>query len=242
MRKISRRLFLTVLLSACTSLRPTRRAVTPSPFATFAPLPTDIDRRSYSLLPTLTDEPAAQDATPLPINVVFSENNASCQTPVTAPTPAPIPPVGGVDETTGRNVMGMVQVLDHHSYRLAVSGLVDQPLSLTYDELRCLPKMTEKVTTTCYNFQATATWSGVLISEVLKKAGVRAGAKKLVQVGADGITSSVPLEMALDGHNFLAYEMRGEPLPVLFGFPLRSIFIGVAGQYSVKWLTSLEVA
>ena len=227
-----------VFLSACNSLRPTPRASTPTPFPTFAPLPTDIERRSYTLLPTLTDEPVAQEATSLPINVVFFENNASCQTPVTAPTPAPIPPVGGVDETTGRNVMGIVQEIDPDSYRLAVTGLVDHPLSLTYDDLRCLPKMTEKVTTTCYNFQATATWSGVLISEVLKMAGVGPGAKKLVQTGADGMTASVPMEQALDGHNFLAYEMGGKPLPVLFGFPLRSIIIDVAGQYSVKWLTS----
>jgi DMSO/TMAO reductase YedYZ molybdopterin-dependent catalytic subunit len=35
--------------------------------------------------------------------------------------------------------------------------------------------------------------------------------------------------------------MGSRPLPVFFGFPVRSIFINVAGQYSVKWLTSLEV-
>lgn len=139
-------------------------------------------------------------------------------------------------------MMGSPQVLDQESYRLTVTGLVDHPLSLTYDDLRCMPKMTETVTTTCYNFQDTATWSGVLIRDVLSKAGVQPGAKKVIQNGADGASRKVDLEMAMDGHNFLAYQMGNHPLPVLFGFPVRSIFIDVAGMYSVKWLTSLEIA
>ncbi len=142
---------------------------------------------------------------------------------------------------TGRHMMGVPLVVDHRSYRLAVTGKVEHPLSLSYDDLRCLPKMTEVVTTTCYTFADTATWSGVQISEVLKRAGVQPGAAKLTQTSADGVTSTLPLEMAMDPHNFLAYEMEHKPLPVLFGFPVRSIFIDVAGQYSIKWLTALEV-
>ena len=182
-----------------------------------------------------------EETTPIPINVVFPESNENCLTPIIAPTSAPIPPSGGVDSTTGRNVMGAVQVLDHRTYKLAVTGQVDHPLNLTLDDLRCMPKMTEKVTTTCYNFQATATWSGVAISEVLKKVGLQEGAKNLVMKGADDASRKIPLDMAMDGHNFLAYEMGGQPIPILFGFPVRSIIIDVAGQYSVKWLTSLEV-
>jgi DMSO/TMAO reductase YedYZ molybdopterin-dependent catalytic subunit len=231
-----------IFLSACSSLRPSARFSTPTPLPTLDPLPTPIDKQSYTLLPTSSEEAAAPEATVVPINVVFPESNTNCLTPIVAPTSAPVPPVGGVDPTTGRNVMGFVQVLDVQSYRLAVTGLVDQPLSLTYNDLRCMPKMTEKVTTTCYNFQATATWSGVLISEVLKKAGVQPNAKKVTQNAADGAKISVPLDMAMDEHNFLATQMGSEPIPILFGFPVRSIFINVAGQYSVKWLTSLEVS
>jgi DMSO/TMAO reductase YedYZ molybdopterin-dependent catalytic subunit len=138
-------------------------------------------------------------------------------------------------------MMGVAQVLDVQTYRLSITGLVDHPLSLSYSDLRCLPKMTETVTTKCYAFSDTATWSGVLLSAVLKKAGVQPGAKKITQTGADGAIRTVTLDMALDPHNFLAYQMGDNPLPVLFGFPVRSIFIDVAGQYSVKWLTSLEV-
>ncbi len=178
----------------------------------------------------------------MPIDVVMPESHNNCLMPILAPTqPAIIPHEGGVDETTGRHMMGSPQVLNQESYQLAVTGLVHHPLRLRLDDLRCMPKITETVTTTCYNFQDTATWSGVLISDVLKKAGVQPGAKKVIQTGADGASRTVTLDMAMDSHNFLAYEMERNPLPVLFGFPVRSIFIDVAGMYSVKWLTSLEV-
>ncbi len=230
MRKIPRRLFLLLFLAACS---PFPNAKHPSPTG---PLPTFVP------LPTATDLADQQDATPVPINEVVTDSDTHCLLPVIAPTePAVIPPDNTVDETTGRHFMGTVQVLDPRIYRLAVTGLVDHPLSLTYDDLRCMPKMTETVTTKCYAFADTATWSGVLISEVLKKAGVQPRAKKVNQKGADGAKNSVSLDVAMDPHNFLAYQMEGNPLPILFGFPVRSIYVGLAGMYSVKWLTSLEV-
>ena len=40
----------------------------------------------------------------------------------------------------------------------------------------------------------------------------------------------------------LAYEMNGQPIPALHGFPLRAIIPGWEGAYSMKWLTHLQVA
>jgi hypothetical protein len=254
-RKISRRLFLLALLAACSPIRtetdpgPTETLPTFLPIPTLFPLPTIFPYATDSIRPRLAPSPspaailATQEATPAPINVVMPDGDPDCGAPIISPTqPAVIPPLGGVDAATGRHVMGTVQVLDLRSYRLKVTGMVNHPLSLTLDDLRCMPKITETVTTTCYNFADTATWSGVLISDVLKKAGVKSGAKKIIQMAADDANRSLPLEQAMDAHNFLAYEMGDNPLPVLFGFPLRSIFIDVAGQYSVKWLTSLVIA
>jgi DMSO/TMAO reductase YedYZ molybdopterin-dependent catalytic subunit len=192
----------------------------------------------------LVSTPAPNEVADLPVavNEVMAESNTGCKEPVIAPTkPAVVPYTGGVDATTGRHVQGYPVEFDLASYRLEVRGLVEKPLRLSYDDLRCLPKITETVTTNCYTFHDTATWSGVQLSEVLKLAGVKAEAQKILQKGGDGIDATVTLEMAQNPHNFLAYEMEGKPLPVLFGFPLRSIFIDVAGQYSIKWLKALEV-
>ena len=230
MRKISRRLFLLLLLSACSPLPSTdRRYLT-------GPLPTLIPQAKP------TYPPGQPTPTTVPVDVPVADTDNQCMAPIVVPArPAVVPADDHVDPVTGRHFMGTLRLLDARSYRLAVSGLVDHPLSLTYDDLRCLPRITETVTTTCYDFADTATWSGVLISEVLKKAGVRPGAQKMRQTAADGAARTVTLEMAMDPHNFLAYLMEGQPLPALFGYPVRSIFIDVAGQFSVKWLTGLEV-
>jgi DMSO/TMAO reductase YedYZ molybdopterin-dependent catalytic subunit len=256
MRKISRRLFLLLLLSACapfnSRLLPGPNETSPTglppndltpvgqiPIAqipSFVPVPT-------VLAPTQTLELTPETDSGPQINEVVFDSDTSCRLPITAPTlPAVIPAISQIDANTGRHMMGTVQVLDLASYRLEITGLVDHPLKLTLDDLLCLPKMTETVTTTCYSFQDSATWSGVLISDVLKKAGVQPGAQKVILTGADGAVRTVPMDMAMDPHNFLAYQMGENPLPILFGFPVRSIFINVAGQYSVKWLTSLEIA
>src|SRR4029450_5273399 len=51
----------------------------------------------------------------------------------------------------------------------------------------------------------------------------------------------VPMDKAMHADTILAYEMNGQPIPALHGFPLRAIVPGWEGAYSVKWLTSLRV-
>ena len=52
----------------------------------------------------------------------------------------------------------------------------------------------------------------------------------------------VPIDKAMHPDTILAYEMNGQPIPPLHGFPLRAIVPGWEGAYSIKWLTSLRVA
>jgi DMSO/TMAO reductase YedYZ molybdopterin-dependent catalytic subunit len=49
------------------------------------------------------------------------------------------------------------------------------------------------------------------------------------------------MEHAVSGTSFLAYELRGEPVPILHGFPVRAAFPGQPGFYWVKWLVKIEV-
>ena len=245
MKKISRRSFLLVLLSACNPLPSVFKPGASGSPPTVLPRPTSTSTQpipTFMPFPTATGLPTQPVNTLVPINEVLADGDTNCQMPILAPTQPPfIPSPNEVDRITGRHMMGTMQVLDLSTYRLEVSGLVDNPLSLTYDDLRCMPKVTETVTTTCYFFSDTATWSGVLIREVLNRAGVQSHAQKVIQNSPDDANRTVTIDMAMDPHNFLAYLMGDHPLPILFGFPLRSIFINVAGQYSVKWLTSLKV-
>jgi DMSO/TMAO reductase YedYZ molybdopterin-dependent catalytic subunit len=163
--------------------------------------------------------------------------------PVEAPNlPDTIPAYGEIDPATGLHMTGEALEVDLDSYRLKVSGLVDNPLSLTYDQLRCLPKVSDDPLLDCPGFfQDKATWAGASLSAVLTLAQPQADASKISMVSADGYRTEMDLEQAWEDWNFLAYELEGEPLPALHGFPVRAVFPGLYGSYWAKWLVEIEI-
>jgi DMSO/TMAO reductase YedYZ molybdopterin-dependent catalytic subunit len=163
--------------------------------------------------------------------------------PIKVPTlPSVIPGYTSLDEATGLHMTGTVQVIDFSSYRLRVTGLVEQPLSLKYDELRCLPKVTATPKLTCPGFfEDVAEWSGVPIVEVLQLARLKPQARLVSLISADGFKVDIDLETAMNRENYLAYEWEGQPIPVLHGFPLRVVIPSTAGGNWVKWLVEINV-
>ena len=167
-----------------------------------------------------------------------------CAPPAIVPPtpPAEIPGYTQLDPATGLHMTGTVQRLDLTTYRLKVTGKVDRPLDLTYDDLRCMPKVERRCTLVCPGFFTDeATWAGVPLAHVLGLAGVQEGASRIRLVSADGYSTTVNLEEVLAEEGFLAYEWEGEPVPVLHGFPLRAVFPGHPGSLWVKWLVEIRV-
>lgn len=169
--------------------------------------------------------------------------NVSELEPIVPPTlPQKIPGYARPDPATGLHVTGTPQVVDFADYQLKVSGKVDKDLGLTYDDLRSLPKVTATPTLVCPGFfEDTAMWSGVPLHIVLEMAGVQPDAESIRMTSADGYSASLDLDSALLRDNFLAYELEGEPLPVLHGFPLRAVIPARSGSVWVKWLVEIEV-
>lgn len=162
--------------------------------------------------------------------------------PIVVPTPAHDPGYTRLDPSTGLHVTGKMQLLDLATYRLRVTGKVDRPLELGYDEIRCLPKVQASPILVCPGyFEDDATWAGAAIADVLALAAVQDGAREVQFVGADGYSTTLPLDKALDRANFLAYEWEGEPLPRLHGFPLRVVIPAVQGNQWTKWLVEVRV-
>jgi len=167
--------------------------------------------------------------------------------PIVVPTlPAKIPGHNELDTATGLHMTGTPVVIDLAGYRLKVSGKVYRELSLSYDELRRLPKVTAKPTLVCSEamfvvFADTATWSGVPLKTILDTAGLAPDAKQITMKAADGYSDILTLDKALESENFLAYEWMGQPLPVLHGFPLRAIVPHQNGFHWVKWLLEIVV-
>lgn len=163
--------------------------------------------------------------------------------PIAVPTlPAFIPEEFELDPTTNLHKSGTPQTVDIETYTLEITGLVENPLSLTYDQLRCMPKITDTPTLVCpQTFVDTAEWSGVRLAYILELAGVQEGATNVRMTGADGYYANVTLEEAMRPESFLAYEWEGEPLPIMHGFPVRAVFPDIYGSQWVKWLLEVEV-
>ena len=163
--------------------------------------------------------------------------------PITVPTlPETVPGINELDPDTGLHVTGVPLEVDLATYRFEVSGLVDRPLSLTYDELRCLPKVESSPRLVCPRvFADDATWAGVLLKDVLGLAGIQEGVRRIRLISADGYVQRVELTEETMESAFLAYELDGETLPALHGFPLRFVWPDHSGAYWVKWLVGIEV-
>jgi DMSO/TMAO reductase YedYZ molybdopterin-dependent catalytic subunit len=163
--------------------------------------------------------------------------------PIVVPTlPDVVPGYLEVDPATGLHVTAEPVVVDFASYRLEVKGKVAQELSLSYDELRRLPKVTATPVLDCPGyFTDIAAWSGVAIKTILDMAGVQPGAEQITLKAADDFSSTLTLDEALDPENFLAYELMGQPVPVLHGFPLRAVVPSRSGSAWVKWLVEITV-
>ncbi|MEZ5412444.1 MAG: molybdopterin-dependent oxidoreductase [Acidimicrobiales bacterium] len=133
-------------------------------------------------------------------------------------------------------------------WRLRVSGLVDRPLTLDYQDLLNRPLTEVDVTLVCVsnvvggNLAGNARWLGARLDDLLAEAGLDPGADQIVGRSVDGYTCGFPVA-ALDGRPALvAVGMNGEPLPLAHGFPARLIVPGLYGYVSAtKWLTGIEV-
>jgi DMSO/TMAO reductase YedYZ molybdopterin-dependent catalytic subunit len=146
-----------------------------------------------------------------------------------------------VDPATGLHITGQPVEVDISSYRLEVTGKVDEPVSLTYEEiLRLSPKVTGSPDLVCPGFFVDkADWSGVPFKTILDMAGVQPDAAWVRMKAADGFSIKVELEVALRPDSFLAYEVEGQTLPVSQGFPLRAVLPGEDGARWVKWIVGL---
>jgi DMSO/TMAO reductase YedYZ molybdopterin-dependent catalytic subunit len=163
--------------------------------------------------------------------------------PIVVPTPpAQIPGYTDLDETTGLHVTGSIPNIDFDSYRLEIVGKVGKPLSLSYDDLRCMRKVELRCTLTCPGFFSDeATWAGVPLDDVLELAEIESGILGVKLVSADGYSTLVSPAMLQTSEPFLAYEWEGEPVPMLHGFPVRAIFPDAQGSFWAKWLVKIEV-
>ena len=143
----------------------------------------------------------------------------------------------------------VVPQVDPSGWKLAITGMVDDPFELTWDELIALPLEESITTLTCVSnpvggpLIGNARWLGYPIRELLARAKPSSTADMVLSRSQDGFTASTPLEALTDERNaILAIGMNGEPLPAEHGFPVRMVVPGLYGYVSAtKWVTELKV-
>ncbi len=158
--------------------------------------------------------------------------------------------------------------IDPEMFRLDIKGLVEKPLTLPLADLKTKFEPVEFLAV-CQcsgngrglsqprvgggqlgnGAMGNAKWKGVRLKDLLDRAGVKSSAKQVTFNGLDKpIIEKIPdyvkaleIDHARDGEVIIAYEMNGEPLPMLNGFPLRLVVPGYFATYWVKHLNEISV-
>jgi DMSO/TMAO reductase YedYZ molybdopterin-dependent catalytic subunit len=139
---------------------------------------------------------------------------------------------------------GDVPDVDLATWTLEVSGEVEQPLSLTYDELRELPATDVTTDIHCVTrwSRFDAEFKGVHWSELAKLCKPKPSARFAIAHAEQGFTANVPLAAIEDEQALVVYEADGEPLTPEHGWPVRLFVPSKYFWKSAKWLRGIELS
>jgi DMSO/TMAO reductase YedYZ molybdopterin-dependent catalytic subunit len=154
---------------------------------------------------------------------------------------APILPTGGWRIYT---ISGQMPEFDPATWRLRIGGLVEQPVSLTYDELRALPHVQQVSDFHCVTGWSVQNvhWGGVRLGDVLARARPKASGHGLRFVSLEvPYVDYLTVPQASLHDVMLAYEMDGKPLAREHGAPVRLVIPEMYGYKNVKWLAGIDV-
>lgn len=153
--------------------------------------------------------------------------------------------------------------IDIDTFKLYIGGAVDKPLALSMNDLKTkfTPDSVIALAICAGNSRSTfdpkvpgsqwcngamgnAKWKGVKLKDILAMAGVKNGAIEVTFQGLDKgplpdvpvFVKSLDINHAIDGEVMVAYEMNGQPIPMLNGYPLKLV---VPGWYATYWVGSL---
>ncbi len=138
---------------------------------------------------------------------------------------------------------------DPETWSLKITGMVDNPIELSLQDIMNMELYEDYVTISCVSNEVggdligNAKWTGVRLVDLLDQAGVQDGAQQVFSRSVDGWTSGFPIEIVYDGREpLLAIGMNGEPLPPNHGFPARLIVPGLYGYVSAtKWIEEIQL-
>jgi len=145
------------------------------------------------------------------------------------------------------DISPIVPTINAETWKLSVKGLVDNPVEITYEELKAMPSVEQFSTLGCVSNKvggdliSNAIWKGVPLRNLLEQAKIRQGAEYIVFRCFDGYDVGIPLEKGLEDGTILAYDMNRAALTPAHGFPVRAIVPNIYGMMNAKWITEIEI-
>ena len=136
---------------------------------------------------------------------------------------------------------GSIPKIDLASWRFEISGLVEEPLTLTWQEFVALPQVDTRNDIHCVTAWSKFDndWTGVAVSELLMRVRLKPDAKQVMIHSYGGYTTNLSLEDLGAEGSLLAHSHSGEPLSREHGWPLRLVVPHLYFWKSAKWVRGL---
>jgi len=136
------------------------------------------------------------------------------------------------------------QYIDNETYRLTITGLVNNELEYTYDDVISNHQTFKKVVTLyCVEgWSVTILWEGVMIKDLIEEAEVDPEATTVIFYAYDGYSTSMPLDYIIDNNLMIAHKMNNVTLPPERGYPFQLVAESKWGYKWIKWITAIELS
>ena len=138
---------------------------------------------------------------------------------------------------------GTVPRFNPQMWDFQITGLVEKPTRLSWDEFTRLPMKAVTADMHCVTrwSRFDVRWEGVPFTEVIRLVDVKPTAKYVMVLAEQGYTSNVPLEDLMRPTTLFALKHNGEPLPAEHGYPVRLVVPHLYAWKSVKWVRGIEL-
>jgi DMSO/TMAO reductase YedYZ molybdopterin-dependent catalytic subunit len=157
--------------------------------------------------------------------------------------PARLPPGQYLTEKWPVLHAGTVPNTDLATWDFRVFGEVEEPLTVTWEQLRALPSREVTVDIHCVTrwSRFDTSFRGVQWSDLAELVRPKPSARYVIAHAEQGFTANLPLAALDDEEALIAYEADGEPLTPEHGWPLRLMVPSRYFWKSAKWLRGLEL-
>jgi DMSO/TMAO reductase YedYZ molybdopterin-dependent catalytic subunit len=137
---------------------------------------------------------------------------------------------------------GPTPKIDLETWRLRITGLVEQEFELDWKEFTSLPTTTIEADIHCVTrwTKLETVWEGVALRDLALRAAPRAAARFVMQHSYGGYTTNLPLDEIVDDDVILAYRFDGAPLAAEHGGPVRVVVPKLYFWKSAKFINQLE--